>query len=93
MLDTLKFEGLKINICEDYSEVGGGSLPTEKLPTYVVQISISNMSEHKIDEFMRNYKIGIVGRVKDGKYIIDPRTLLDDDMEIICNAFKDLRDR
>lgn len=92
-LEALKLEGLQANVCEDYSEVGGGSLPTEKLPTYVVQISISNMSEHKIDEFMRNYKIGIVGRVNDGKYIIDPRTLLDDDIEIICNAFEDMRDR
>lgn len=82
---------LDINILEDYSEVGGGSLPTEKLETYVLNIKIDGISDHKIDEFMRNYDTAIVGRISDSMYIIDTRTLIDDDYDIIANAFKDLR--
>lgn len=81
---------INVEICKDYSEVGGGSLPMEKLETFVLKITIDNISDNKIDEFMRNYKTAIVGRMNDSKYIIDVRTILDDDYEIIASAFKDL---
>ena len=91
-LSLLNINGMTLEVKNDYSEVGGGSLPTEKMYGYVLNISIEGISEHKIDEFMRKYKTAIVGRISESKYIIDPRTLLDNDFDIIVNAFNDLKE-
>lgn len=91
-LSLLNIDGMSLEVKNDYSEVGGGSLPTEKMYGYVLNISIEGISEHKIDEFMRKYKTAIVGRISESKYIIDPRTLLDNDFDIIVNAFNDLKE-
>lgn len=91
-LSLLNIDGMSLEVKNDYSEVGGGSLPTEKMYGYVLNISIEGISEHKIDEFMRKYNTAIVGRISESKYIIDPRTLLDNDFDIIVNAFNDLKE-
>lgn len=91
-LSLLNINGMILEVKNDYSEVGGGSLPTEKMYGYVLNVSIEGISEHKIDEFMRKYNTAIVGRISESKYIIDPRTLLDNDFDIIVNAFNDLKE-
>ncbi len=91
-LSLLNIDGMSLEVKNDYSEVGGGSLPTEKMYGYVLNVSIEGISEHKIDEFMRKYNTAIVGRISESKYIIDPRTLLDNDFDIIVNAFNDLKE-
>lgn len=91
-LSLLNIDGMILEVKNDYSEVGGGSLPTEKMYGYVLNVSIEGISEHKIDEFMRKYNTAIVGRISESKYIIDPRTLLDNDFDIIVNAFNDLKE-
>ncbi|MDO5716910.1 MAG: L-seryl-tRNA(Sec) selenium transferase [Tissierellia bacterium] len=83
---------LEITIEESYSEVGGGSLPTEKLPTYVLLIRHKDISEQALDRKMRSYIIPIVGRIHNGQYIIDPRTLLAGDDEVIYEAFSSLEE-
>lgn len=91
-LSLLNIDGMSLEVKNDYSEVGGGSLPTEKMYGYVLNVSIEGISEHKIDEFMRKYNTAIAGRISESKYIIDPRTLLDNDFDIIVNAFNDLKE-
>ena len=46
-----------IEIKEDFSEVGSGSLPEAKLPTWCISISCKNKSAREIAEFFRK-KLG-----------------------------------
>jgi L-seryl-tRNA(Ser) seleniumtransferase len=39
---------------------------------------------------MRHHTPPIIGRIEDDGFIIDPRTLLDDDLPIIRTAFENL---
>ena len=88
----LKKLGYEAEVEEDYSEVGGGSLPTEKLPTYVVKVSDGELSEGEIDYRLRHLKYPVVGRIHKEYFIIDPRTFIDDDVKRVISAFKEIKE-
>lgn len=88
----LKKLGYEAEVVEDYSEVGGGSLPTEKLPTYVVKVSDDELSEGDIDYRLRHLKYPVVGRIHKEYFIIDPRTFIDDDVKRVIAAFKEIKE-
>ena len=59
------------------STVGGGSLPGECLPTYVLALNVKSP-----DKFLRKLRAGrppIIARVEDDTILFDPRTVLDDE--------------
>lgn len=91
--DTLK-ENIKntiqVKISESYSQVGGGALPLEELPTYVVSISSENYKANEIDEKLRNYIKPIFCRIHKDKIILDVRTIFNRDIEDIVNAFTEI---
>jgi L-seryl-tRNA(Ser) seleniumtransferase len=68
------------------STVGGGSLPTSKLPSYGVSIQIKNTSLQGLEAFMRMNMIPIIGRIVNEQYLIDIRTLCEGDDAIILQA-------
>ncbi len=81
-------EHFNFTIAEDYSMVGGGSMPTEKIESYVLKVKSSKYSAKQIEEALRGNSIPIVTRVCNDEVIIDMRTLLQGDLEIIVDAFK-----
>jgi L-seryl-tRNA(Ser) seleniumtransferase len=76
----------------DFSMVGGGSMPTEKIDTFVVGVKSEVYSANMLESKLRAYNIPIITRVKDGEVVMDLRTILDDEMDIIVDAFKSLRE-
>jgi L-seryl-tRNA(Ser) seleniumtransferase len=56
------------------SAVGGGSLPGERLPTWLVALEVSN--PNKFLSQLRTAQPPIIARVEDGLVMIDPRTVL-----------------
>lgn len=77
-------------IAKDYSEVGGGSLPLEKLSTYVIEIESKSISTSKLENRLRKYRTPIFSRVRDNKVIIDLRTIKPEQYEIIVQAFNEV---
>ena len=60
---------------EDVAYVGGGSLPDQKLKTWVVEVQVQNFGD---TEFARRLRTGIpavMGRLREGKLVIDVRTV------------------
>lgn len=84
--------GFNTEVREDYSEVGGGSLPTEKLDTFVVLISDDKLSEGEIDYRLRQLYYPVVGRIHKEYFILDPRTFIEGDEDRVVEAFKQIRD-
>jgi L-seryl-tRNA(Ser) seleniumtransferase len=76
------------NIREDYSMVGGGSMPTEKLSTYIISAVSSRYSAEFIERYLRGFSTPVIVRVYGGEVIIDLRTVFDRDFEVIVEAFK-----
>jgi len=88
-LEKSKFKG-KVEIVEDRVEVGGGALPLQTLPTYCVSVKLDSMSESELDKRLRSNYPPIVGRIKDGKFLIDMFTVFEDEIPIIVGALKGL---
>lgn len=82
--------GYEISKSLEKSLVGGGSLPTLELETYVLKIRSEKIKEHKIDELLRREDIPVIGRVSKGDFIIDLRCILEDDYKVIEKAFKNI---
>lgn len=79
---------VKVDLVQDISTFGGGSLPLKTLPTYVIRLK-SGESEEKIKKFFLNYSPPILIRQKEGFCMIDFRTIRDDEVPIITKAIKD----
>lgn len=59
------------------SAVGGGSLPGECLSTFVLALSVK--SPDKFLKKLRDANPPVIARTEDGKVLLDPRTVLNDD--------------
>lgn len=73
---------------KNVSQVGGGSMPLEKLDTYVVTIKPNNFSISYLERKLRNSKSHIIGRVSEDKYILDIRTIEEMEFDFIVKELK-----
>lgn len=79
---------LGVGVQEDLSEIGGGSLATESLPTVVAVLKPRDIKVEELALRLRYHKIPIFGRIAEGKYILDFRTIRKDESPIIIEALK-----
>ncbi len=84
---------LQINMLELSSKAGGGALPLLALPSKCLQIKIEGLSVNALEMTMRKNSPPIIGRIQDDAFIIDPRTLMDEDFPIIESAFEHVLQR
>jgi L-seryl-tRNA(Ser) seleniumtransferase len=75
-----------ISIEADYSEVGGGSMPLHKMPTKAVALKPIGISLVELEEKLRAYKTPIVARINKDRLMLDVRTIMDDEFEVIEGA-------
>jgi len=83
-----KNTSVKLDIKDEFSTVGGGSMPGEEFPTKVLVISSEKYSVSKIEEKLRLSKSHIIGRVKDNNYMLDLRTIQNSEFEIIAEEIE-----
>lgn len=77
---------MTLRLLDDYSQVGGGSMPLEKMRTRVMAIVHDRLSAQEVINYLRAYTCPIIGRVKDEEVLLDFRTLSDDDLEVVYKA-------
>ena len=86
--EQLKSEVAKYNleVVDTITTVGGGSLPTSKINSIGVTIE---GNANKLEEKLRKNHIPIIGRIQDNKFILDMRTLINDDLEVIKDCLNE----
>ncbi|MDD2480513.1 MAG: L-seryl-tRNA(Sec) selenium transferase [Lutispora sp.] len=77
-----------ISVQEDYSEVGGGSMPLCRMPTAVISINSDKITANELEERLRNNEIPIITRIYKDKVLMDMRTIWEDEFVIIEEALK-----
>ena len=78
----------KIEIEDDFSEVGGGSLPLEKLATKCIVLSSNGQSVQEIENRLRNFETPIIARINKDKIYFDLRTIDDEEISIVAEGVK-----
>jgi L-seryl-tRNA(Ser) seleniumtransferase len=69
---------------EDAAFVGGGSLPDQQMATWVVDVQAQALGDEDFAKRLRTGSPAVLGRLRDGKMVIDARTVTpDQDVELI----------
>lgn len=79
-----------VEVENDVSQVGGGTLPDEELSTFVAHVSHEHKNAETLSRELRLYSTSIISRVKHDKVIFDFRTLQDEEVEVILQALSEL---
>lgn len=91
LMRTLKRAGLPATIelqpCE--SQIGGGSLPLERLASVAVAIRPDNISVAELEERMRFLPVPIIPRVANDMVLMDVRTIDKKTFKLIADQLKD----
>ena len=82
--------GFTVILRDGESVIGGGSTPGQSLPTSVIAVRHSQLSAAKLEEMLRRQKPAILGRVEQGEFLIDLRTVAEDQEELIAQAIAQL---
>ncbi|PKQ15207.1 MAG: L-seryl-tRNA(Sec) selenium transferase [Actinobacteria bacterium HGW-Actinobacteria-7] len=70
-------DGAEVTVAEDVARAGGGSLPITDIPTAVVAVAPRTVSVVALENALRTgAEPAIIGRVKEERLLLDPRTLV-----------------
>jgi L-seryl-tRNA(Ser) seleniumtransferase len=83
---TTRVNGLSATIVAGEGEVGGGSLPLQKLKGPVVAIQHAGLAAAALEARARAGDPPVIGTIRGDRFRLDPRTLADDEIELAAAA-------
>jgi len=89
-LERLSTTRITVELLDYSSKAGGGSLPMLDLPSCCAGVSIDGISANAVELWMRSHRPPIIGRIESDRFIMDPRTLQEGELDIIEKAFADM---
>jgi len=75
--------GIGSEVVPTRGQVGGGSVPTKDLPSFAVAF---DGNVNALEETLRRNTAPIIGRIHEGKFLLDVRTLFESDFPVIVEA-------
>jgi L-seryl-tRNA(Ser) seleniumtransferase len=79
--------GANASVCQGVGYLGSGSLPTHDLPTWVVKVSPGDTPAAELARRLRTDDACIFTRIEDEQIVMDVRTITDDQIDTIAQAF------
>jgi len=67
------------------SRVGGGALPEEELESRAVVLEPLDRTVNELEKNLRLSPLPLIGRIEEDRYILDMRTVADDEVPLIAN--------
>ena len=77
-----------IRIESGLSQVGGGSMPLETMESRVIAITPKDMNVSMLEKKLRLSDSHIIARVYDDKYVLDARTIFEEEFDIIASELE-----
>ncbi|MGD9231303.1 MAG: L-seryl-tRNA(Sec) selenium transferase [Desulfobacterales bacterium] len=81
---------MSVYLIDVFSRPGGGAFPLLKLPSKGVGVKVQGISANAVEKEMRSNEIPIIGRIEEDRFIMDLRTIQDDELPIIKKAFDNM---
>jgi L-seryl-tRNA(Ser) seleniumtransferase len=83
-LSGMTNERMMFSLREDVSQVGGGALPLQELPTIVVAAKPLDFSVNSLEENLRKSDPPIISRISKEELILDMRTVFDEEIPLLA---------
>ena len=83
---ALKLEDMRLSVRSDESIAGGGSLPDQTVPTWVVELDVPSAVE--FEKRLRTGACPVVSRIESGKIVLDLRTVDDREIDALAAAIR-----
>lgn len=78
--------GAEVEIAAGHGEVGGGSLPLQKLEGPVVDLRVTGLSARALEQCARAAAPPVIGVIRNDRLRLDPRTLADAEVRELAMA-------
>ena len=78
--------GIEAQVVETQDQVGGGSAPLALLESRAVALSPNRMTVVELEERLRKRELPIIGRIFQNRYLLDVRTLFEEDFPQVQEA-------
>ncbi len=88
LLSQLQQASIPAYITNAFSQVGGGALPVQELPTYCVVLNAYTFSPIQIEMRLRQGTPPIIGRIVKDHYLLDVRTLEEEEFPLIVRQIQ-----
>jgi L-seryl-tRNA(Ser) seleniumtransferase len=76
-----RLPGAEFRVVRGSGEVGGGALPLQKLPGWVVELDHPSLDARAVEERARAADPPVLGTIRGGRFRLDPRTLADAELD------------
>ncbi|MGD8762615.1 MAG: L-seryl-tRNA(Sec) selenium transferase [Desulfobacteraceae bacterium] len=86
-LQAIENARIDTQVLQRSSKAGGGALPLLDLPSLCVGIKIQGCSANTLERQLRDNDPPIIGRIEEDKFIVDLRTVQEEEISIIETAF------
>lgn len=80
--------GVFTEACE--TQIGGGSLPLERIESAAVVLKPRSLSASALEEAMRTFEIPVIVRTVEDAVHMDVRTMFDEDFEIVADMLSEV---
>jgi L-seryl-tRNA(Ser) seleniumtransferase len=74
-----------VHVLPTGSKVGGGALPAQSLESRAVVLEPLDRSVNDLEEDLRVCSIPVIGRIEEDRYLLDMRTVGDDEIPALAN--------
>jgi L-seryl-tRNA(Ser) seleniumtransferase len=81
-------QSIQMVLKEDVSQVGGGALPLQELPTIVLSIKSPDYSANSLEQRLRRVNPPIISRISRDELIFDMRTVFDEEIPILADGIE-----
>ncbi|MBL7181096.1 MAG: L-seryl-tRNA(Sec) selenium transferase [Pseudomonadota bacterium] len=81
---------LQVQLLDMASTAGGGALPLLNLPSKGLGINVQGISPNALEKTLRENEPPIIGRIEEDTFMLDLRTVQDDELAIIKDVFEKL---
>ena len=81
---------LHIEIVQEDGQVGGGSAPAERLSGYALAVTSEKLSADRIERRMRVQEVPVIGRIAHERYLLDIRTIFEEEFDAVASALRQI---
>jgi len=89
-LQTSLPDHIDVQLVDDFSQVGGGALPSQQLPTKVIALRSTKVAVQELEQRLRKVTPPIIARINKDQVRIDLRTVSEQDDRVIEDSLKEI---